>query len=815
MSVAVLERAAETASGGAPARQAVIRWAWRLFRREWRQQFLVLTLVAVAVAATILGAAVATNTPPPANAGFGTADHLVTVPGDDPHLAATIATIRRHFGAVDVVENRTLATGLADGATIRAQDPRGAYGSSMLAVMTGRFPSTPGEVALTRQLAATFGVHVGLVWSDGQKSRRVVGLVENPQNLLDNFALVTPGQLDSPTRVTVLFDATTAGLRAVSFPRGITPVVPASSSGIAPAVIVFAVAIIGLIFVGLVATAGFVVLAQRRLRALGMLSALGATDADVRLVMVANGALVGTLGAIIGAVAGLVTWFAYAPSLATSVHHIVSPTNMPWWLVASTVLLAVATATLASRRPARAVTRVPVVAALSGRPPEVRAVHRSAVPGAVTLGLAIALLAFSGGWGGNSGKDTLFQLIGLLATAVGLLLLAPFTLSLLAVNADRAPVSARIALRDLTRYRARSGAALAATSFAVFIAVMVTLITTGRYADPVDYFGPNLPANQLLLNASAGGNRGLAGSSNPPPSVAVQQADAEAIAKLLGTNDVLTLDSTDAFLGQRTTTGSRGGPGTIYVASPGVLEHYAINPASIGPTTMLLTSRPGLRGMADLELFGGSGPDPQAYANPTIHTVPSLPTEASAPNLLVTEYAVAKLKLQVSSGSTRLIQTSAPLTDSQINAARQIAATAGLTIETRSHAPSLATVRNDATYAGVLLVLGILAMTIGLIRSETARDIRVLTATGASSHSRRSITAVTAGALGLLGAVLGTAVAYAATAAFFRSELAQRMAHPPTVDLLILLIGMPVVAATGGWLLAGREPAGIVRQPIE
>jgi putative ABC transport system permease protein len=64
---------AGTGSGGVPARRAVIRWAWRLFRREWRQQLLVLGLLTVAVAATTWGAGVATNTPPPATATFGTA----------------------------------------------------------------------------------------------------------------------------------------------------------------------------------------------------------------------------------------------------------------------------------------------------------------------------------------------------------------------------------------------------------------------------------------------------------------------------------------------------------------------------------------------------------------------------------------------------------------------------------------------------------------------------------------------------------------------------------------------------------------------
>lgn len=83
----VRQRPAEVGAGhgGVPARQAVVRWAWRLFRREWRQQLLVLALLAVAVSATILGAAVATNTPSSPNAAtFGTANHLVTLPGTDP-----------------------------------------------------------------------------------------------------------------------------------------------------------------------------------------------------------------------------------------------------------------------------------------------------------------------------------------------------------------------------------------------------------------------------------------------------------------------------------------------------------------------------------------------------------------------------------------------------------------------------------------------------------------------------------------------------------------------------------------------------------
>ena len=61
-----------TNSGGVPGRRAVVRWSWRLFRREWRQQALVLSLLTVAVAAAIGIASAAYNLAPlSGNAEFG------------------------------------------------------------------------------------------------------------------------------------------------------------------------------------------------------------------------------------------------------------------------------------------------------------------------------------------------------------------------------------------------------------------------------------------------------------------------------------------------------------------------------------------------------------------------------------------------------------------------------------------------------------------------------------------------------------------------------------------------------------------------
>jgi putative ABC transport system permease protein len=444
-------------------------------------------------------------------------------------------------------------------------------------------------------------------------------------------------------------------------------------------------------------------------------------------------------------------------------------------------------------------------------------VHRSAVPAIILLAAGPVLLASSGGLGSNSGKDLLFLLGGTVATAAGVLLLAPLAIAVLAVIAKRTPIAMRLALRDLARHRARSGAALAAASFAVLIAMLTVLLATGRYADAVDYVGPNLPADQLVVytpgSAPGSGIPGSAGHQSP----AVLRSRESAIAASLGSHDVLPLEASDAVLAQDTRGRLHGGNGRLYIATPALLRHYGIDPRAISPATVLITSRPGLAGTPDLQLvygLGGAATGPLTVRNPKIQFLSKLPTDATDPNLLVTTYAARRLRLPVSPGGW-LIQTAGPLTSAQINAARQLAAAAGMTIETKSEAPSLDELRNWAAAAGILLALGVLAMTIGLIRSEAAPDLRTLTASGANSRIRRSITGATGGALGLLAAVLGTGAAYLATAAFFRNQLSERMSHVPVLDLLLILAGIPLAATAGSWLFGGRQPPVIARQPLE
>src|SRR3954454_21694932 len=115
------------------ARRAVTRWAWRLFRREWRQQILVLKLLIIAVAETIMGAAAGSNTLRPVDARLGIANHRLNMPGEDPNLASDIERVRSTFGTIDVTKHATIpvpgATATVD---LRDQDPKGAYGAPIL-----------------------------------------------------------------------------------------------------------------------------------------------------------------------------------------------------------------------------------------------------------------------------------------------------------------------------------------------------------------------------------------------------------------------------------------------------------------------------------------------------------------------------------------------------------------------------------------------------------------------------------------------------------------------------------------------------------
>ena len=268
------------------------------------------------------------------------------------------------------------------------------------------------------------------------------------------------------------------------------------------AVIVLTVASVALFLVSLVAAASFVVVAQRRLRQLGMFAAVGATEKQIRLVMVANGAVAGAVAAVAGTVVGVAGWIAVVPRVEEAAGYRVDAFNVPWWLIVAGGLLAVVTAAGAAWWPARSMARIPPVAgpvgpataSLAG--PPLRRPRRTFIVGGVAfVALAGDVVDTTGDFSLNLG-NALLVAAGTLAIVIGVLLVSPLAIRLLASAATRLPIAGRLALRDLGRYQARSGAALAAISLAVGIpvAVVVTAAAAEHTADT-----GNLSDRQLLV----------------------------------------------------------------------------------------------------------------------------------------------------------------------------------------------------------------------------------------------------------------------------------------------------------------------------
>jgi putative ABC transport system permease protein len=395
---------------------------------------------------------------------------------------------------------------------------------------------------------------------------------------------------------------------------------------------------------------------------------------------------------------------------------------------------------------------------------------------------------------------------------------APIAIQALSRLAGRLPIAGRLALRDLARYQARSGAALAA--IALGLGVPVGIVVTAS-AEESQAPKTNLSAAQLVFRT---------GDTLDPLLVPQRSADAitmldgrvQQFAATLGGARVLPLDmAVDPTLPVDYTLGGEGGRHTaglfyqpvgsdraqgipLYVATPQLLQRFGAGTTDVDAHELWFSETTG-----DLKLFSNK-------ANHTVVTdVGGIPKDDhwQLPSAFVSPAAAARHGW-VTTRTGWLVETAAPLTVAQQSAARDLAISAGLTLETMHPRASLEGLRTGATAAGMLLALGVLAMTVGLIRSETAGDLRTLTAAGAGSGMRRKLTAATAGALALLGVVLGIAAAYLALVGAYLNNL-DKLANVPVADLAVTILGVPLLAAGAGWLLAGRQPPAIARAALD
>jgi hypothetical protein len=163
----------------------------------------------------------------------------------------------------------------------------------------------------------------------------------------------------------------------------------------------------------------------------------------------------------------------------------------------------------------------------------------------------------------------------------------------------------------------------------VLIGVLVAILAAQRYANVLDYAGPNLASNQVIVYTPNG--QGCSPCGGPSATVTGAQlqsmaASARDIAAGLGSHEVIALESASATL-QHAAAG-RQFSGQVYVATPQLLAAFGIRDSQVDPAADVLTMRPGLSGLSGMQLvygnyFAGAGRGPQnLYACPSAWPAP-------------------------------------------------------------------------------------------------------------------------------------------------------------------------------------------------
>jgi putative ABC transport system permease protein len=474
--------------------------------------------------------------PPPV--GGGEADER-DKPGTEAELLAklpagsTILPLRRGAATLRTVDG----IGQPNAVMVDATSP---LTRGYVEVLSGRAPSAVGEVALTKQAMERLGAGTGgtVVNAVNGRTYTVVGEVEFP-SLLDQVVLFAPNpepnpdgfsfnefswlaQTPAPITWAEVLRLNQSGIvvasRAVYENPPPDDQVPwlLEQGGIRTEELAVLVLIAGLALLEIVLLAGpaFAVSARRRQRQLALVAANGGTPAHVRRIVLADGVVLGLVGAGVGIVAGIAGAFIGRPWVEELLAnerggaYRVFPSAL-----AAIAALAVVTGVLAALVPAFITARRSVVASLAGRRGVTRSRKRwlAVGVGMVALGGAIAVA-------GTSQVNATVILAGLVVGELGLVLCTPSLVGLIARAGRILPLTPRIALRDAARNRAAAAPAISAVMAAVAGSVALGLFLDSSHTRDRAFHQQSMPTGTVQVYF------GYGDPTDTPSTSAIEQA---------------------------------------------------------------------------------------------------------------------------------------------------------------------------------------------------------------------------------------------------------------------------------------------------
>jgi putative ABC transport system permease protein len=573
---------------------------------------------------------------------------------------------------------------------------------------------------------------------------------------------------------------------------------------------------LALVEVALIAGAAFAVSVRRRQRELGLVAAVGATERQVRRLVLLTGATAGAVGALVGTLLGVAGVLAAGPWYEALAGREVTDVRLdPWWLL-GVASLGAAAAVLGALLPARAVAGLPVTVALSGRrpPPEPSARGLRAGLGLLAVGAVVTVVGATS-FARVSGVGTYVFLAGAILVVLGAGLTSPWLLEQLGRLAPRLPAGPRLAVRDAARFRTRNGPIVTAAMAGLAATVTITAVVASFDSASARAYEPSLAPDQLLVygtGASGQGHEAAAGAV--VAEVGGRNAPLVALPfglELLPSRGEGERRLWDLALGTDDLAAMLGGEAAVDALARGEAVVFgAADPAggAVEGATLLRWEEVGDDVAEEVEVATvviTELPAPAASA-PEFSQVPRV----LVPPRLVRDLPEAQDGTLTAWGS--LVVLDEPLDDAAFAVASEVAdrTVPGSWVQGElGYRSDAATWLVVVTVAGGLAGLALVAVAIALAAAESRSDLRTLTAVGAGVATRRSLAGGRAALLAGLGAVLAVPVGLMPAGAILL-QVRDVPLTVPWISVGIVVLLVPALATLGAVLLA-RAPAPSVR----
>ncbi|SCL51314.1 putative ABC transport system permease protein [Micromonospora citrea] len=755
------------------------------------------------------------------------------------------------------------------GVTGREVDLADPLGRGLARFHSGRAPAGPDEIAASPAALRRLDVRPGgtVTSGDGARSWRVVGVAEYPDDLgpvvtlypstegraaepESSWLVDLPGGVDEALFRRLNEQGVVVRARTPAPPSGTGSPPFATSTGMDVEGMSVSVLVggLGLLEVVLLVGPAFAVGVRRRRRDLALVAVAGGDDAHLRRIVLADGVVLGALGAATGVTLGVAAAFAGRPLVEQHLYGARFGGYRCWpEALVAIAAVAVLTGVLAALAPAWAAARQDVVAGLAGRrvPPAHR--RRWPVAGlALTVGGA-ALAAF-----GAARTAPAVLLVGLILGELGLVLATPTLVGLLARLGRSLPLAPRIALRDASRNRSSAAPAISAVMAAVAGSVAVGAYLASDRARSDAMYAPSLPPGTVLvtlpedgadpapdrrggrpnLEQVAGSARDHLGARTVVPVAEARcgvGADPCSVSPVLPPERACPWPSRDGLgraeqrraLADARCTGDHAPYGTYFQA---VVDDGTVlpaltgaGPAEVAAATAVLRAggvvvtdpRYVVDGRVDV-VVARSGPDGSVAPPPTTVDGYAFRTGLGAQRLLVSPQAADRLGLTAHPVGWAVSADGAPGEERQ-ERFRTALRPFGVQLEFESggsgddERPALLLL---AAAAGVI-TLGAAGMATGLAAAEGRADLSTLAAVGAAPGLRRLLSLCQAGVIAVSGSVLGIGAGLG-SAVIILTALNRRYAemwpvqdpYPvlvPWATLGVLLV-VPLVAMLGAGL---------------